>query len=91
VKLFSQFNDSVVYLRFNEKLHQIPYERSVGEPFLASLGSDTCNCLFIWDEKTFIQELTSCLGNSSVRRIYQLIHMLTILVSQNISVVPNKK
>ena len=56
-----------MYLRLNEELHQITYERSVGQPFLASLRSNTCNRFFIWHKQAFIQEFAGCLGDSSVR------------------------
>jgi hypothetical protein len=67
VKLFLQFHNTTVYLRLNEELPQIPYEGSVGQPFLASLRANTSDRPFIWHEQTFIQEFASRLGNSSVR------------------------
>jgi hypothetical protein len=67
VKLVIQFNNTTAYLRLNKELHQISYERSVGQPFLASLRSNTRDRLFIWHEQTFIQEFASRLGNSAVR------------------------
>jgi len=80
-----------MYLRLDEELHQIAYERSVGQPFLASLCSNTCNCLFIWHKQAFIQEFASCLGDSSVRWIHQLVHMLAVFVCEDISVMPSKR
>jgi hypothetical protein len=48
----------------------------------------TFDRLFIWHKQTFIQELASCLGDSSVRRVQQLIHFLfTVFVCQDVLVV----
>ena len=80
-----------MYLRLNEELHQITYERSVGQPFLASLRSNTCDRLFIWHKQAFVQEFASRLGDSSVRWIHQLVHMLAVFVCEDVSVMPSKR
>lgn len=78
---------SITYLRLNEELDQIPDEGCVRQPFLASLGT-YCDSYFLWHEEALVEELAGGLRNRPVTRVHQLVNVLTVLVREDVSVMP---
>lgn len=75
------------YLRLNEELHQVLDEWCVGSPLLAPLGPEGSDGIIVRDEEPLVQEVPSCLGHSTVGRVHQLVHMLAVLVGEDVTVV----
>lgn len=75
------------YLRLNKELNQVLDEWSIGSPLLSPFGPEGSHGIIIRNEESLIQEVSSSLSHGSVGRVDQFIHVLTVLVCEDVTVV----